>query len=363
MNLEERELLFDSITKYLTSSYSYYDFRIDGKISIDNVSKMYKDTCDLGWSAFLFSENLGGYGGSAIDIADFFEKFGKYRVISPYLETQITAGTVLSEIGGQGSSNLEELMAGDTIFCVLESSDRYLDSGYYSFNLNVDEVLCGDLGVHPWLPIADKVLMFINDNKEDYLVMMDRNNYSFIVDSMIGVDGSSVGRGRLDKFPASEYEILAKGSVVSRAKRLARLKTIVALCAEAVGAMDTLLWETVEYTRTRKQFGKSISSFQVLQHMMADMFIAQTTSSEMLKGISSEILCDSDYLSLEREILLLKHKINKESKFVRHSAMQCHGGIATTDELMVGHYFKRLVVIDNYFGGPHADLDRIVCRG
>jgi len=84
-----------------------------------------------------------------------------------------------------------------------------------------------------------------------------------------------------------------------------------------------------------------------------------TTSHEMLKGIASEISNDADYLAYEREIMLLKHKINKESKYVRHSAMQCHGGIGTTDELMLGHYLKRLVVIDNYFGGPHMDMERI----
>ncbi|WP_373091417.1 acyl-CoA dehydrogenase family protein [Zhongshania sp.] len=359
MNSEERDLLFASVNKYLTNSYNYYDFRLDGSASSESVMKMYKETCDLGWSAFLFSEEVGGFGGAAIDIAELFEKFGKHRVVTPYLESQITAGTILSCIGEKGSAVLGELIAGNITLCVLGSSDRYSDSGPIALNLDtLDDPAC-DYGAVPWAPVADKMLVVASNKGEDMLLLVDRQSPSISVERRVGVDGSLVGKVTINDLRRDSCEILAEGSAVSDIVKIACLKTSIALCAEAVGAMESLLRQTVEYTKTRKQFGQPISNFQVLQHMMANMFVAHTTSHEMLKGIASEISTDADYLAYEREIMLLKHKINKESKYVRHSAMQCHGGIATTDELMLGHYLKRLVVIDNYFGGPHVDMDRI----
>lgn len=359
MNSEERDLLFESVNKYLTHSYNYFDFRLDGRASSESVMKMYKETCDLGWSAFLFSEEVGGFGGAAVDIADLFHKFGSHRVVTPYLESQITAGAILSGIGGKGSAVLGELMAGNITLCVLGSSDRYSDSGAIVLDLdNLGDLVC-DYGAVPWAPIVDKLLLFASNKGENTLLLVDRQSSFVSVERRIGVDGSLIGRVTINGLRRESCEILAEGSAVSDIVKIASLKTSIALCAEAVGAMESLLRQTVEYTKTRKQFGQPISSFQVLQHMMANMFIAQATSSEMLKGIASEISTDSDYLAYEREIMLLKHKINKESKLVRHSAVQCHGGIATTDELMIGHYLKRLVVIDNYFGGPHVDMNRI----
>jgi len=360
MNSEERDLLFASVDKYLTHSYNYYDFRLGGSASSENVMKMYKETCDLGWSAFVFSEEVGGFGGAAIDIAELFEKFGSYRVVTPYLESQITAGTILSGIGETGDALLDELIAGNITLCVLDNSDRYSDTGPTALNPDTLGGLTCDYGAVPWAPVVDKLLVIASDNGKDTLSLVDRQSPCVSVECRVGVDGALVGKVKVHDLGKDDCEILAEGSVVSDIRKVACLKTSIALCAEAVGAMESMLRQTVEYTKTRKQFGQSISNFQVLQHMMADMFIAQATSREMLKGIASAIFADSDYLAYEREIMLLKHKINKESKFVRHSAMQCHGGIATTDELMLGHYLKRLVVIDNYFGGPHLDMDRII---
>jgi alkylation response protein AidB-like acyl-CoA dehydrogenase len=359
MNSEERDLLFASVNKYLTHRYNYYDFRMDGNTSSENVMKMYKETCDLGWSAFLFSEEVGGFGGAAIDIVELFEKFGIHRVVTPYLESQIIAGTILSGIGEKDSALLEELIAGDITLCVLDGADRHSDGGPTALALDASDDIPCDYGPIPWAPVADKILLFYSDKGEDTLLLVDTQSPCVSIERRVGVDGALVGKVKINDLRKDGCEVLAKGTTASDIKKIARLKTTIALCAEAVGAMESWLRQTVEYTKTRKQFGQPISNFQVLQHIMADMFISQSTSYEMLKGISLKISKDDEYLSYEREILLLKHKINKESKFVRHSAVQCHGGIATTDELLLGHYLKRLVVIDNYFGGPHMDRGRI----
>jgi alkylation response protein AidB-like acyl-CoA dehydrogenase len=130
----------------------------------------------------------------------------------------------------------------------------------------------------------------------------------------------------------------------------------VAVCAEAVGAMDALLNATVDYTKQRKQFGQSISSFQVLRHRMADMYMDIELTRSLLMATAWKL--DNGSEDAQQCVAALKAKVGKAGRYVSHNAIQLHGGIGTTDEFSVGHYFKRLAAIGVMFGSRDSHLSR-----
>ena len=133
-------------------------------------------------------------------------------------------------------------------------------------------------------------------------------------------------------------------------------RAIVAVCAEAVGAMDALLAATVDYTKQRKQFGQSISGFQVLRHRMVDMFMEIELTRSLLMATAWKL--DNNAPDAEQCVAALKAKVGKAGRYVSHNAVQLHGGIGTTDEFSVGHYFKRLATIGVMFGSRDSHLSR-----
>ncbi len=149
------------------------------------------------------------------------------------------------------------------------------------------------------------------------------------------------------RLEAADDALEALQSVIDRAT--------LCVCADALGAMDALLWKTVEYTKTRKQFGVPIASFQALQHRMAEMFIEleQSRSILMMALMSSDSGTDA-----RRAVSAAKSRIGRAARLLGQEAIQLHGGIGVTDELDVGHYFKRLTAIEALFGNSDWHLRR-----
>jgi len=131
---------------------------------------------------------------------------------------------------------------------------------------------------------------------------------------------------------------------------------ILALSAEAVGAMEVLYKDTVDYTQQREQFDHALSEFQVLQHRMVDMFMEYEQCKSMLFRATMEVVQDPE--AAQKTIHGLKHLIGKAGIFVGENAVQLHGGMGVTEELRVGHFFKRLLVIDSMFGNSDYHLEK-----
>ena len=134
-------------------------------------------------------------------------------------------------------------------------------------------------------------------------------------------------------------------------------RAIAAVAAEAVGCMDVLLSSTNEYLKTREQFGRPIGKFQVLQHRMADMFIACEEARSMCY-VATLRLADPDAAARARAVAAAKVQIGKSARYVGQQSVQLHGGMGMTDEMSIGHYFKRLTVIDTMFGDQNHHLKR-----
>ena len=138
--------------------------------------------------------------------------------------------------------------------------------------------------------------------------------------------------------------------------RVVSNNAILAVCAEAVGAMEILYKDTVEYTQQREQFDHPLSDFQVLQHRMVDMFMEYEQCKSLLFRATMETI--QDPVLAQRTIHALKHLIGKSGIFVGENAVQLHGGMGVTEELRIGHFFKRLLVIDSQFGNADFHLDK-----
>ena len=216
--------------------------------------------------------------------------------------------------------------------------------------------------------------MVLNAESADHLVVVTRTNGSQVDEEGITlflVDSDSKGLERnnfptVDGLRASEItfdnvEVSSERMLGDIDKGFTILRTIannaiLALCAEAVGAMEVLYKDTVEYTQQREQFDHPLSDFQVLQHRMVDMFMEYEQCKSLLFRATMETI--QDPVMAQRTIHALKHLIGKSGIFVGENAVQLHGGMGVTEELRVGHFFKRLLVIDSQFGNADFHLDK-----
>ena len=366
---EEQTMLHDSAEKYLRDNYSFENRQMTVKQSRGFNPEQWQMFADLGWLAMTFEENAGGFGGGALETMILCEQFGKYLVLEPYLESVVLVGGLL-EAGGQSAIKehfLAGLMAGE-----LQGALAYLEEGnvanphYVTTKAeSTDEgyLLNGSKTVVLNGPEADLFLVSarVGDNpaqtKEGIsLFVVDKNTPGLSYKNYKTYDGRSACELLLENIALDADALVGE---VDNAVELAApifSRAIVAVCAEAVGAMDALLEATVDYTKQRKQFGQSISSFQVLRHRMVDMYMEIELTRSLLMATAWKL--DNDSEDAQQCIAALKAKVGKAGRYVSHNAIQLHGGIGTTDEFSVGHYFKRLAAIGVMFGSRDSHLTR-----
>ena len=164
------------------------------------------------------------------------------------------------------------------------------------------------------------------------------------------VDGHRAAEVRFASVSVPHSALLgAEGQALAALRRTVDRATL-AVCAEAVGAMDILLSRTVEYSKTRKQFGTAIGTFQALQHRMAEMFIECQLARSIVIMAAMKLDSNASDAEKAKSVSAAKSKVGRAMRRVGQEAVQLHGGIAITDELDVGHYFKRVTTIEQLFG-------------
>jgi len=356
---EDQVLLKDSIARWAQDNYSFDQRRV-GASSEDGFSRTHWSTfAELGWLSVPFDEEHGGYGGSVIDTAAIMQEFGKALVVEPVFANLILFGGLLqrsispykSELIGQvidgslmGAVAMYEPQARFDVSNIATSASDV--NGSYQINGNKSVVLGG---TH-----ADKFIVLARTGGDQ----TDEAGISlFLVDAK--ADGLSLNRYPLmDGQQVVDIElsnvngelICDSGQGYSLVQAMLQ-DAHVALCAEAVGIMEKLNSTTVEYTKTRKQFGVTISSFQALQHRMVDMFMAFEQSKSLLIGSLCELTEEStSQVQTDKVVNALRTLIAKNGKLIGDESIQLHGGMGITDELDVGHYVKRLIMINLLFG-------------
>lgn len=357
---EEQQMLQDSISKFISQDYDWDSRQAIAHSDTGFSEKNWQLFAELGWLTVPFSEQDGGFGGSAVDLIVMMEEFGKGLLVEPFLANAVLAGSVLAQAASaeQKMALLTPLMEGSLqlAFAYAEPQGRYnAASVECKAELSGDDVI---INGHKSAVLnggaADKLLVSVrtSGNSADRdgisLVWVDADADGLRRESYATVDGQRAADIWFDKVTVPRGNLLGEAGGAIEAIEFAIDRAALAACAEAVGAMQVSLMKTVEYTKIRKQFNVPLSSFQALQHRMANMFIEAEQSKSILLMAAMEM----DRLDgfAPKALSAAKSRIGKAARLVGQESIQIHGGIGVTDELDVGHYFKRLTTIQYSFG-------------
>ena len=365
---EEQKMIQQSVERFVQENYDLSN-RIKISSEDPGFSKEYwSSMAELGWLGLAFSEEDGGFGGNQIDTLVLMEQFGKGLVLEPFLANVVLGG---GSIKRGASKEIKDSIIPSLIDGSLQITLAYAEE---QSRFDIEDVATAAREENGGFIINGKKSMVLNAESADKIVVVARTSGSQVDEegiSLFVVDADAEGIEK-ENFPTVDglraSEIIFKDVKVEsttligeKDKGFSILQAVVndailALAAEAVGAMEVLYKDTVEYTQQREQFDHPLSDFQVLQHRMVDMFMEYEQCKSLLFRATMETVQDPS-LS-QRTVHALKHLIGKSGIFVGESAVQLHGGMGVTEELRIGHFFKRLLVIDSQFGNADFHLDK-----
>ena len=352
-------MLREQIQKFCESEYDFYKREDIDKSSEDFDSNVWKLFAEQGWLSMAFSEDSGGLGFGAIELSILFEEFGKSLVIEPYLATVVLSGSLLDKSSYPHKNELiEQICSGDMhiSFAYAEASNSY---DYLSVNTSLDSknVLNGTKTLVLNGGNANKIISTCTDGSELKIVIFDTNTNGVSINSFSTVDGQSCAEISFENVQLDDTNIIASGEeAIELVNKTINLATL-CICAEAVGCMESCYTKTLEYTKGREQFGQPISSFQVLQHRMVDMYIESELAKSLLIKAMLEVNNNSE--DMTKHVSALKSYIGKAGKISAQDAVQMHGGMGVSEEMMIGHYLKKMISIDALFGNSDFHLKNI----
>ena len=365
---EEQKMIQQSVERFVQENYD-----LTNRVKISSEDPGYSQEywtamAELGWLGLAFSEEEGGFGGNQIDTLVLMEQFGKGLVLEPFLANIVLGGGAIKR---GGSPAIKESILPNLIEGNLQVTLAYAEE---QSRFDIEDVATAAREDGSNFIINGKKSMVLNAESADKIVVVTRTSGSQVDEdgiSLFLVDATSKGIERenfptVDGLRASEItfndlEVSSGNLIGEKDKGFSILQAVVndailALSAEAVGAMEVLYKDTVEYTQQREQFDHPLSDFQVLQHRMVDMFMEYEQCKSLLLRATMETV--QDPILAQRTVHALKHLIGKSGIFVGESAVQLHGGMGVTEELRIGHFFKRLLVIDSQFGNSDFHLDK-----
>jgi len=365
---EEQTLIQDQVDQFVQKEYDWETRQSLSNSDLGFGEDNWKKFAELGWLGISVSEESGGFGGSAIESMLIMEAFGKGLVVEPFLETMIMSGGILDNHGSdqQKSSILEPAIAGEMQLALAyaEPQSRFNLSDVVTEAKEKDEnfILNGYKSVVMNGPSADKIIVSARTSGSQ---MEEEGISLFIVDAgseglnrtnYKTVDGKRASDITIENLSVSNENIIGQINSGFAILDSAIDTAILAISAEAVGAMEVLYKTTVEYTKTREQFGTAIGKFQVLQHRMVDMFMEYEQCKSLL--YMATMKHEEGSVDAKKAISGLKYQVGKAGKFIGQQAVQLHGGMGVTDELNVGHYFKRLTTVGTIFGNTDYHLKK-----
>jgi pimeloyl-CoA dehydrogenase small subunit len=367
---EEQRLLRDSVERLLADHYGF-DKRRAYLAEPEGWSRgLWAQYAELGLLGLPFPEDYGGFGGGPIEVMLVMEAFGRVLALEPYLATVVLGGTALRLAGNdeQKAAILPQIAEGGMIlaFAHGERQARYdlTDVLTTAKPKGGGWVLDGAKSVVPHGDSAQRLMVSARTAGE----RDDPGGITlFIVDGAAnGVarraypmrDGTRAAEISLSGVEVGEENVLGEiGAGFSVIERVVEAG-IAATAAEAVGAMEAMQEMTLEYLKTRTQFGRSIGQNQVLQHRATEMLMELERGRSMAM-LAAMMVDEPDAAERAHNIAMAKVGVGQASKFVSQNAIQLHGGIGMTEEYAVGHYFRRCMVIEHTFGDTAHHLSRL----
>jgi len=362
MNLnfsDEQKMLREQIQKFCESDYSFEKREEIIKSGEGFDRDFWNLFSELGWLSLPFNEDSGGFGYGPVELSILFEEFGKVLVVEPYLSTVVLSGYIIDNSSFSRRIELVE---------AITSGKKHVSLAYIESNQNFDHFDPQTLAVDEGDNIivngkkslvlngsnADHLIVSVSYQDEQALILIDKQQSGVSSNEYPTIDGQTCAEISFKDVNVSNEAILAKSyeaeELLNEAINLATL----CVSAESIGCMTSCYLKTVEYTKGRQQFGQPISKFQVLQHRMVDMFIETEVCKSLL--FKAMLECDSNEDTKTQSVSALKYHIGTSGKLVSQEAVQLHGAMGVSDEMLIGHYLKKLVAIDALFGNADYHL-------
>ena len=365
---EEQTLLRNSVQKFVQNDYTFEKRRAIAKSESGWKKENWAQFAELGLLAAPFAEDFGGLGGGPVETMIIMEEFGRGLVIEPYLSTVVLGGGFLRHGGSKAQKEqmIPQIVEGKRViaFAFAEPQGRYnlADLNVTAKKSGAGYTLNGHKAVVIGAPWADTLIVTARtgggqrDEKGVSVFVVDKKAKGVSCRDYPTVDGLRASEVTFENVALGADAVL--GQVDNGLPLIEQVvdEGIAALSAEAIGAMKVLNDTTVEYCKTRKQFGVPIGKFQVLQHRMVDMFMNYEQSVSITYMVTLKL--GEGEAERKKAASAAKVQIGKAGRFIGQNAVQLHGGMGMTDELNVGHYFKRLTMIDTMFGNVDHHLKR-----
>lgn len=361
---KEQELLRNGLVKFLSTRYDLEKSRTAAKTGPGWQPEIWAGFADeLGILGAALPEEVGGIGGGPVEMMVIAEALGRALVVEPYVDTVVVAGGLLRRAGGAvATSLLERVVAGTAVVALAateaESGDNWLDVATVAVPDGDGWVVRGAKIVVASAPLASHLLVTARTANGVSLFAVD------VADTGEGleahhyrtVDDRRASDLVFDGLRLPGTALLGEEGRAGPSLQQARDEGAAAVCAEAVGCMRKVLADTVEYAKQRQQFGQPIGSFQALQHRMVDMHmeVEQSVAAAYLAILNLE----AEPAVRARAVSAAKATIGRAARFVGQQAVQLHGGMGMTEELAIGHYFKRLTALQYEFGSTDHHVAR-----
>lgn len=369
---EEQALLKSVAARFLVDHYSFEQRRqrLADKGGFD-AGIWHALAHDLGLLGAPLPQDVGGIGGGPVETMLIMEALGEALVIEPYLETVVAGGSLLRLAGGERAADLlSGIVSGDVRIAVAanEVNNRFVLNDVATTAVRDGEywVLSGAKPVVAAAPSATHLLVSArtsggrNDRDGISLFVVDSADEALKSHKYRLIDDRPAADMSFDRLRLPADALIGPEGGIFPMLEQAMDNATAALCAEAVGGMRQMLNATIDYTKQRRQFDQTLASFQVLQHRMVDMDMAleQAVSAVYLATLNLH----ADAAKRRRAVSVAKVTINRSARMIGQNAVQLHGAMGMTDELSVGHYFKRATVVEQTFGSTDHHLARYAAQ-
>ncbi|MGJ7918561.1 acyl-CoA dehydrogenase family protein [Massilia sp. LXY-6] len=369
---EERRMLADSLNRFIAEQYGFETRDRIAASSQGYSSEMWAQFAELGVIGALLREEDGGFGGSGFDIAVVFEALGRGLVIEPFLGSAVLAAEAIAAAGsGAQKARLADIADGSLIAGFAHDEP---ETHYEPARVRTQATRSGD----GWIVNGTKSVVVqgeaaglfvvsartagaIDDEAGISLFLVPHDAEGLDVRGTPTIDGGRVAELRFTDVKLDAGALLGVEGGGFAVLERATGRGVLALCAESLGAMEAAKEATLDYLRTRKQFGAPIGSFQALQHRMADLLLEIEQARSAV--INAAAALDLDRIPRERALSAAKMSIGRIGTKVAEECIQLHGGIGMTWELPLAHYAKRLVMIDHQLGDEDHHLERYIALG
>jgi alkylation response protein AidB-like acyl-CoA dehydrogenase len=364
---EEQLALQDTLQRFISRDYDFDKRRKFSASTAGFSAEAWSQYADLGLLALPYPEDFGGLGGNAVDVMLVMEQFGQGLLLEPYLSTVVLCGGLIRDAAPDAMKQklLPEIAAGKLklALAAYEAAGRYelsyvgckAEQSGGGWRLSGRKTVVLDGASADYFLVSARSGGAIGDRDGVSLFLVPRDAKGLTVAAYPTQSGARAADLMLENVTvAADAAIGAPGGALPIIERAVD-RAIAALCAEALGIINALNQATLNYLKTRKQFGVAIGTFQALKHKMADMLIAaeQTRSMAIIAAVHAD---SQDAADRHRAISAAKAYIGQAGRLVGQHAVQMHGGMGVVDELIVSHYFKRLTMIDLTFGDADYHL-------